>query len=227
MKSSVVWNKLFVASWKSTDVSEEYFHFQRRITSQAGNQHEVVITLVSCLSYSSTPKIETTFSSELSVDFQRATRRYILEDGTVNENVVLLVASNNRLTVHGAPVFIVLRQLRESRHCISRFPSIRAWNLVRVGGLVNLSPPHRSNTSRHSNYNIKALSVGSFTYYCFKAKPPFSNRLSHDTRNVYNIIMPQVFRSEYVTCHHIYFSIFYVVDYCTALPVSGLYRVQL
>jgi hypothetical protein len=37
-------------------------------------------TLVSCLAYSSAMKMQATFSSEMSVDIQRATRRYIPED---------------------------------------------------------------------------------------------------------------------------------------------------
>jgi hypothetical protein len=41
------------------------------------------ITLVSCSTYSSTLKMEVTFSSETSVDFQRSARRSIAEDGTV------------------------------------------------------------------------------------------------------------------------------------------------
>jgi hypothetical protein len=40
--------------------------------------------------------MEATCSSELSVDFQRTTRRYILEDGTVNENVIVQVAGNKQ-----------------------------------------------------------------------------------------------------------------------------------
>jgi hypothetical protein len=40
-------------------------------------------TLVSCLTYSSTVKMGTICSSETSVDFQRTTRRYILEDRTL------------------------------------------------------------------------------------------------------------------------------------------------
>jgi hypothetical protein len=40
-------------------------------------------TLVYCLAYSSTLKMEATCSSEKSVDFQRITRRYIPEDRTV------------------------------------------------------------------------------------------------------------------------------------------------
>jgi hypothetical protein len=40
------------------------------------------LTLVSCLAYSSTLKMEATCPSETSVDFQRATRPYIAEEGT-------------------------------------------------------------------------------------------------------------------------------------------------
>jgi hypothetical protein len=36
--------------------------------------------LVSCLAFSSTLKMEATWSSEMSVDFQWTTQRYILED---------------------------------------------------------------------------------------------------------------------------------------------------
>jgi hypothetical protein len=40
-------------------------------------------TLVSCLAYSSTLKMEAKCSSETSVDFQRTTRHYIPEDRTL------------------------------------------------------------------------------------------------------------------------------------------------
>jgi hypothetical protein len=38
-----------------------------------------------CLVYSSTLKLEATRSSEMSVDFQRISRRYILEDRTLED----------------------------------------------------------------------------------------------------------------------------------------------
>jgi hypothetical protein len=41
--------------------------------------------LVSCLTYSPTLKMEATFSSKTSVDFQRTTRRYIPEDSTLHD----------------------------------------------------------------------------------------------------------------------------------------------
>jgi hypothetical protein len=44
-------------------------------------------TLVSCSAYSSTLKIEATGSSETSVDFQRATRRHILEASALHPNI--------------------------------------------------------------------------------------------------------------------------------------------
>jgi hypothetical protein len=43
-------------------------------------------TLVSCLAYSSTLKIEATCSSETSVYFQRTTRRYITEDRILHKH---------------------------------------------------------------------------------------------------------------------------------------------
>jgi hypothetical protein len=42
--------------------------------------------LVSCLAYSSTLEMEASCSSEMSVDFQRSTRRYISEDSTLVDN---------------------------------------------------------------------------------------------------------------------------------------------
>jgi hypothetical protein len=45
---------------------------------------DCAITLVSCLVQSSILKMEATYSSETSVDFQRATQRYILEDRTLS-----------------------------------------------------------------------------------------------------------------------------------------------
>jgi hypothetical protein len=43
-----------------------------------------IFMIVSCLAYSSTLKMEARCSSETSVDFQRTTRRYIPEDGTLH-----------------------------------------------------------------------------------------------------------------------------------------------
>jgi hypothetical protein len=47
-------------------------------------------TLVSCLAYPSTLKIEAILSSEKSVDFQQTTRRYISEDRTLRNKVIYL-----------------------------------------------------------------------------------------------------------------------------------------
>jgi hypothetical protein len=60
-------------------------HLQGWRISQARNHVCLppAFTLVSCLAYSSTLKIEETWSSETSVDFQRTTWRYIREDGTL------------------------------------------------------------------------------------------------------------------------------------------------
>jgi hypothetical protein len=53
--------------------------------NKARNQHETDTkqSLISCLAYSSNLKIETTCSSEMSVDFQRTKRRYFPEDRTL------------------------------------------------------------------------------------------------------------------------------------------------
>jgi hypothetical protein len=65
-------------------------HLQGRKIGQARNQREPEskqsFTLVSCLAYSSTLKMEATCSSETSADFQRTTRRYISEDRTVHNH---------------------------------------------------------------------------------------------------------------------------------------------
>jgi hypothetical protein len=42
--------------------------------------------LVSCLTYSSTLKMETKCSSEMSVEYQRTTQRYIPEDITLHNH---------------------------------------------------------------------------------------------------------------------------------------------
>jgi hypothetical protein len=44
-------------------------------------------TLVSCLAYSSTLKMEATCSSKMSVHFQWTTRQHIPEDSTLHENL--------------------------------------------------------------------------------------------------------------------------------------------
>jgi hypothetical protein len=53
-----------------------------RVLSLTGNLHFLAtcFMLVSCLAYSSTLKIEDTYSAETSAEFQRTTQRYIPED---------------------------------------------------------------------------------------------------------------------------------------------------
>jgi hypothetical protein len=59
-------------------------HRQGLRVNQVRNQHEAGSNqsrlLDSCLAYSATLKMETTCSSEISVDFQQTTRRHIPED---------------------------------------------------------------------------------------------------------------------------------------------------
>jgi hypothetical protein len=59
-------------------------HLQgRRKAKQETSMTAGVSNLDSYLAYSSTVKMEATCSSETSVDFQRTTRRYILEDRNI------------------------------------------------------------------------------------------------------------------------------------------------
>jgi hypothetical protein len=66
-------------------------HLQGQRISRARYQRESssglppAFTLVSCSAYSSTLKMEAIYFSETSVDFQRTTRRYIPQDGTLHE----------------------------------------------------------------------------------------------------------------------------------------------
>jgi hypothetical protein len=58
------------------------FHLQGQRIRQARNEHEsgTMQSCSACLTYSSTLKMQAIVSSEMSVDFQRTTRRYIPEN---------------------------------------------------------------------------------------------------------------------------------------------------
>jgi hypothetical protein len=85
MKSSVFWD---ITQCSPLKVNRRFgvtclLHLQGK--RQARHQHEVTLfatsfMLVSCLSYSSTLKMEVTCYSETSLDFQLTTLRYIPED---------------------------------------------------------------------------------------------------------------------------------------------------
>jgi hypothetical protein len=64
-------NRCFGGTWP--------LHLQGRI-HPARKQHATCSALVSCLTCSSTPKMEATYSSETLVDFQRTTRRHTPEE---------------------------------------------------------------------------------------------------------------------------------------------------
>jgi hypothetical protein len=59
---------------------------------------------LSCMTYSSTLKMEAICSSEMSVDFQRATRRYIPEDRNLHnhrrENLKIHTAMNVAIVLY-------------------------------------------------------------------------------------------------------------------------------
>jgi hypothetical protein len=84
MKSSVLWNITPCSPLKVNRRFGEtcHLHLQHRRINHAWNQCEIrlspAFTLVVCLVYSSTPNTEATCSTEMSVDFQRTTRCYIL-----------------------------------------------------------------------------------------------------------------------------------------------------
>jgi hypothetical protein len=90
MKSSIFWDTKPCSPLKVNRRLEGTcrLHLQSGRIRQVRNQPEKLclppaFTLVSCLVYSSTLKMEATYSSKTSVDFQRTTRRYIPEDRTL------------------------------------------------------------------------------------------------------------------------------------------------
>jgi hypothetical protein len=89
MKSTIFWD---ITLCSLLNVNRRFrgiyhLHFQGRRISQTRNQHEALLatcfTLVSCLAYSWTLKMEVICSSETSVDIQWTTWRYIPEGSTL------------------------------------------------------------------------------------------------------------------------------------------------
>jgi hypothetical protein len=85
MKSHELWDVMLCSLLKVNRRFGGTCHhnIQGQRISQAGNQRLLSATMVYCLAFSSTLKMEATCSSETSVDFQRTTRRYIPEDRTL------------------------------------------------------------------------------------------------------------------------------------------------
>jgi hypothetical protein len=92
VKSSIFWGIMLCSPLKiDRRFGGTYRLFlQGRRISQRGNQNVVNVallatcfTLLSCLSYSSTLKMEALCSSETSIEFQRTTWRYIREERTL------------------------------------------------------------------------------------------------------------------------------------------------
>jgi hypothetical protein len=94
MKSSIFWDIMLCGPLRVNRCfgGKCRLHLQGRIISQERNQHKIrlylppALTLVSCFVYSSTLKMEETSSSEMLVDFQRTTRRYIPQGKTLQTN---------------------------------------------------------------------------------------------------------------------------------------------
>jgi hypothetical protein len=83
---SIFWDITLVL--KSTKVSKEYI---TSVFSRA--QLTNCFMLVSRLSYSSILKMEATCSSEIAVDLQRTTRRYIPEDRTPHNTCAIQIST--------------------------------------------------------------------------------------------------------------------------------------
>jgi hypothetical protein len=75
MHSSIFWD---ITPWSP---------FKSQPTFRRKQSSATCFTLVSCLACSLALKMEVTYSSEMSVDFQRTTRRYIPEDRTLQKVV--------------------------------------------------------------------------------------------------------------------------------------------
>jgi hypothetical protein len=90
-KSTVFWD---ITPCSSSKVNRRF----------GGNQRSLLpfFTLVSCSAYSLTLKMEETYSSETSVDFQLTTRRYIPEDSALHnhrcENLKSYILGNHSTT---------------------------------------------------------------------------------------------------------------------------------
>jgi hypothetical protein len=90
MKSFII---LDIIHWNATDVSEENVAFILRVEKKARHQLEsdnkhslVCFMLVSSFAYSSSLKMEATFSFETSLNFQWTIRRCITEYGTLHNH---------------------------------------------------------------------------------------------------------------------------------------------
>jgi hypothetical protein len=77
LKSTIFWNIMMYSPWKVNRHFEETccLHFQGRRISRG-----LFATLVSCSAYSFTHKMDAICSSEIFIDFQRTTRRYISQE---------------------------------------------------------------------------------------------------------------------------------------------------
>jgi hypothetical protein len=91
LKSAIIRDIVPCGLWKSTDVQEEHIasnfrveEYAKQETSMKSGGKQSHFHTVSCLAYSSTLKMEATYSFEMSVDFQWTTLHYIPEDSTIH-----------------------------------------------------------------------------------------------------------------------------------------------
>jgi hypothetical protein len=72
----------YLGSTKGKEFLEDFYLAESNAAQSVESQPMFACNLFLALAYSSTLKMEATFSSETSVDFQPTTRRYIPEDRT-------------------------------------------------------------------------------------------------------------------------------------------------
>jgi hypothetical protein len=111
--------------------------------------------LVSCLAYSSTLKLEETCSSETPADFQRTTRRYIPEDGTLHNHRCENLNSYIFLTCSWI-LFVIARSTQNAKMQRTRVETLRnalritLSNLVMVICVVHWADPYKRYLPRKS-----------------------------------------------------------------------------
>jgi hypothetical protein len=96
LNTSIFWVHRRLVRWKSTDVVEEYFASIFRVEKALVPS---CFTLVPCLAYSLTMKVESSCSSEKSVAFQRAAWYYkhIPAENTLHKHVCVNVVGRSLL----------------------------------------------------------------------------------------------------------------------------------
>jgi hypothetical protein len=86
LEAKVFWKRRVLPSGKWTDVSEKHVSSIFKVEEQAKQEISRRVLVGFLLGLFFDPKMEATSSSEMSVEFQHTTRRYILEDRTLHNH---------------------------------------------------------------------------------------------------------------------------------------------